>query len=75
MILPSKHIPISRCLLNSGAAILKELRTPNTISSLWEKAHDIPEISTFEKFILTLSLLYSLEAIELLDGLLRRKAK
>lgn len=75
MILPSKHISVSRCLLNSGAKILKELQTPNTVSSLWEKARNIPEVLTFEKFILTLSLLYSLETIELSEGLLRRKSK
>lgn len=75
MILPSKHIAVSRCLLNSGAKILKELQTPNTVSSLWEKARNIPEVLTFEKFILTLGLLYSLEAIELSEGLLRRKSK
>lgn len=75
MILPSKHIPISRCLLNNGAVILNELKTPNTVSSLWEKTRNIPEISTFEKFVLILSMLYSIEAIELSDGLLRRQLK
>lgn len=75
MILPSKHISVSRCLLNSGAKILKELNTPNTVSSLWEKVHNMPEIQTFEKFVLTIALLYSLETIELSEGLLRRKSK
>jgi hypothetical protein len=75
MILPSKHISVSRCLLNSGAKILKELHTPNTVSSLWEKARIIPEVQTFEKFLLTITFLYSLEAIELSEGLVRRKSK
>lgn len=75
MILPSKHISVSRCLLNGGAIILKELKMPNTLSSLWEKARCFPEILTFEKFILILCLLYSLNTIEFSDCLLRRKTK
>lgn len=75
MILPSKHLSVSKCLLTSGAKILKELRTPNTVSSLWEKVRSLPEVLTFERFILTLSLLYSLNAIELSDGLVKRKLK
>lgn len=73
MILPSKHIPISHCLLNSGAKILGEMKSANTISSLWEKARNIPEVLTFEKYVITLSLLYTLGVIEISNGLIRRK--
>ena len=75
MILPTKHLPISKCLLGSGAKILEQLKMPTTISSLWEKVKKFSEIQTFEKFLLILSLLYTLNTIELSDGLLRKISK
>jgi hypothetical protein len=75
VILPSKHLSISKCLLSSGATILEELKVPNTISSLWEKVRILPEITTFERFVFALTLLYSLDVIDLSDGLLRKKSK
>jgi hypothetical protein len=75
MILPNKHLSISKCLLGSGAKVIEELKTPATVSSLWEKVKKFPEIQTFEKFVLTLSLLYSLNVIAFSDGLIRRFSK
>lgn len=72
MILPTKHTSISKCLLGAGAKIIEEVKTPATVSSLWEKVKKFPEIKTFEKFVLTLSLLYALNIIEFSDGLIRR---
>jgi hypothetical protein len=75
MILPNKHLSISKCLLGSGAKVMEVLITPATVSSLWEKVKKFPEVQTFDKFVLTLSLLYTLDAIEFSEGLIRKVLK
>jgi hypothetical protein len=72
MILPTKHISTSHSLLGVGAKILEQLNQPRTVSSLWSAVYTMPEIATFERFVLTLDLLYAIGAIEMETGLLRR---
>jgi len=72
MILPTKHISIKKSLLGVGATLLSRLRQPTTISALWEDVKTNPAIGTYERFILALDALYAIEAIECVDGLLRR---
>ena len=72
MILPTKHLSTSKSLLGVGAVLLRYLARPVTISTLWSKTKDLPEVVTFKRFVLTLDLLYMLGAIEFHDGLLRR---
>ncbi|MEA5566774.1 ABC-three component system middle component 6 [Anabaena sp. UHCC 0399] len=72
MILPTKHISTSHSLLGVGATILEHLYQPKTVSSLWSAVATIPEVGTFERFVLTLDLLYTIGAIEMEMGLLRR---
>lgn len=45
---------------------------PATVSSLWERVKDSPEVPGFERFVLALDLLYIMGAITLEDGLIRR---
>ncbi len=81
MILPTKHIPQDRALLTVGSHILRRLDRKKTVSALWEEVlagYDIeqdgnPGIS-YDWFILTLDLLYAIEAIEIHEGLLYRRA-
>lgn len=79
MILPSKHISYQRCLLNIGARIIEEMSKPLTIYDLWEcfrekeKKRGIP--TSYNQFILTLDFLYSIGAINLRDGYLKRCGK
>lgn len=73
MILPTKHISTERSLIGLGAVLLERLDQPRTITALWEKARVLPEIGSFERFVLTLDLLYAIGAVELSDGLLRKK--
>ena len=75
MILPDKNILLSHSLLGLGSIVITELRVPQTVSSLWEKARDYEEIKTFEKFILTLDLLCTLGLIEFEEGIIRRRKK
>src|SRR5690242_12087457 len=72
MILPTKHIPTERSLLGIGSILLSCLDQPHTITSLWDRTHTIPEIATFERFVLALDLLYTIGVIDIQDGLLRK---
>lgn len=81
MILPTKHMPQDRALLTVGSHILKRLDRKKTMSALWEEImadykdeqNANPGIS-YDWFVLALNLLYALEAIEIHDGLLYRRA-
>lgn len=74
MILPSKHLSQDRALLTVGAVVLQQLDRPMTISALWEKTVDFlrsrpdPITLRFDAFILTLDLLYLIDAVELVEG-------
>ena len=63
MILPNKHVKISRRILAAGAILLEELREGRTVSSLWEGVRGKPEIQTFGRFVLSLDLLFVLELV------------
>ena len=72
MILPTKHISTRNSLLGVGAKIIEHLYYPRTVTSLWNDVHTMPEVTTFERFVLTLDLLYMIGAVEIDQGLLRR---
>jgi hypothetical protein len=72
MILPTKHIDISRSLIGLGAEVLKCIDRPETVSTLWQRAALIREIGTFETFTLTLDFLYAIGAIEFEDNFIRK---
>ena len=79
MILPSKHLSQDRALLSVGANILQHLQMPKTVSAIWEELSKttcktaMPTIS-YNSFILALDLLYSMNAIEMEDGVLSVKS-
>lgn len=72
MILPTKHISTRNSLLGVGAKIIEQLYYPKTVTSLWNTVSTMPEVATFERFVLTLDLLYMIGAVEIDQGLLRR---
>lgn len=79
MILPTKHLLPERALLSVGAQLLKHLREPMTISRLWSELRraerEREESSSpvnYDWFVLALSLLYTLGAIEFDQGIVRR---
>ena len=72
MILPTKHISTRNSLLGLGSVVLVRLRYPRTVTSLWSDLSKVPEVATFERFVLVLDLLYMMGAIELEEGLLRK---
>lgn len=73
MILPTKHIQIKRSLVGMGAEILAMVDKPYNVSSLWYKARKLPEIRTFEIFIITLDFLFTLDAINIKNGFINKK--
>jgi hypothetical protein len=80
MILPSKHLSQNRALLTVGAVILRHLSAPVTVSALWEhvsrffRGQTAPAPLRYDAFVLTLDLLFLMDAIELREGLLIRRA-
>ena len=73
MILPTKHLTQDRALLTVGADILRWLKRPSTVSYLWDNyKRDANNAATYDWFVLALDLLFTLNAIELSAGLLRR---
>jgi len=80
MILPSKHISQEKALLTVGSELLKRLDKPKTISSIWEDFRqsasetqiDATRLS-YDWFVLALDLLYAIDAVEIHEGLLKRK--
>lgn len=77
MILPSKHIPAERSLLGIGGDILSVLEVPRTVSETWVHTKamraDYATPLTFDWFVLSLSWLYTIEAVEYKNGILRRR--
>lgn len=74
MILPTKHIPVDHALIGVGARVLRRLHRPVTVSALWERVRRDEGVSTFDRFVLALDLLYLLDAIHIRDGLVYRGA-
>lgn len=80
MIFPSKHISQERALLTVGAKLLKNLAKPKTVSAIWEDVRqsasgthgDVTHLS-YDWFILALDLLFTFDAIEIHEGLLKRR--
>lgn len=72
MILPSKHISQEKALLTIGAELLKVLNRPKTVSTVWEQIRLSGSLS-YDWFVLALDLLYTIDAVELHEGLIHRR--
>ena len=79
MILPAKHLRHDRALLGIGAELLAQLSEPHTVSELWERTRfarsEKAAPITFDWFILAMSFLYAIAAIDYTDGVVAAKAK
>lgn len=73
MILPTKHITLRKSMLGLGAVVLRALSSPRTVSSLWDSLRSDPDVVSYNRFLLALDLLFAMDAIEINDGLLRRR--
>ncbi len=73
MILPTKHIPVDHTLLWAGMEILKLVRQyPHTISELWKRVKTLSAVKTYQRFILTLDMLYVLGLISFKENKIMR---
>lgn len=76
MILPDKHLAEDRSLLGVGADILKGMDHPCTVSEAWERFNEVRKHSSrssavsFDWFAKALTFLFTINAINLRDGLL-----
>lgn len=80
MILPTKRIPEDRSLLYVGAQILGLLDEPKTVSRLWDELQGVRARDrafsplTYDWFVLSVDLLYTVAAIDLQRGRLVRRS-
>lgn len=74
MIMPTKFIQEDEALIGVGAILLKRLSSSEkSLSDLWENTKQIPNVGNFERFILTLDLLFMLDLIVLTNNKIMRK--
>ncbi|APX84171.1 hypothetical protein BV511_05235 [Methylorubrum extorquens] len=77
MILPGKHLSPHRAITGVGAEILAQLDRPRHVTELWERVRvaranlQVSSPITFDWFVLALTFLYAIRAIEDADGLMR----
>lgn len=75
MILPDKYVHLGDSLLGAGFVVLKFIREPLSLSQLWKKVCHHENIQNFNRFILTLDFLYTVEIITIENGFLKRRRK
>lgn len=74
MIVPSKSIREDLALLTIGAQIIEKLEVPATVNTLWDRVTELrscresPSALPFWWFALALDLLYSVGAVEIVNG-------
>jgi hypothetical protein len=77
VILPGKHLRQDRALLGVGGEILACLDEDRTVSELWECVRNqraqiaVTTPLSFDWFVLSLSFLYTISAVELVHGVIR----
>lgn len=78
MILPGKHLAPDRALLSVGGDILSVLSAPAPVSEIWRRvvaersARENASPLPFDWFVLAMTLLYTIKAVDLVDGLVVR---
>lgn len=79
MILPGKHLKPERALLSVGSEILMVMGETSTVSALWDEVrvlrskHEDTSPLPFDWFLLALTLLYTINAIDMRGALLIKK--
>lgn len=72
MILPNKFLEEKDSLLYVGALLLDKLDVSSSVSELWNQVNDNKSVNNYERFIITLDMLYVLNLIELKNDKIRR---
>lgn len=76
MILPGKHLSPQRALIGVGADILAQLDRPRDVSELWDRVRVVragrPAAAiTYDWFVLALTFLYAIRAVDEADGVVQ----
>ncbi len=76
MILPGKHLSPQRALIGVGAEILSQLDRPRDVTELWDRVRAArtgraSAVLTYDWFLLALTFLYAIFAVEEASGLVR----
>ena len=72
MILPGKHIKISKSILNVGSILLETIDNTQSITMLWSNLKSNHKIGAFDKFILGLDFLFILGLVDYKEGIIRK---
>jgi len=72
MILPTKHVTLRQSLLGQASIVLRHLTRPKSMSTLWSQVQVDGGIRSFDRFLLSIDLLFLLGAVELHENRLRR---
>ena len=72
MILPNKYVREDEALLGTGAKVLALLDHDIYLTELWEKAKESESINNFERFVLSLDMLYILGLIVFDENKIKR---
>ena len=70
--MPNKYLKEEDTLLGASAVIFENLSKQQSISELWDKVREDDSVYNFERFILSLDLLYMLNLIKLNNNELMR---
>lgn len=65
MIMPNKFLKEEDTLLGASAVIFNNLNQKQSVSELWDKVKEDNSVYNFERFILSLDLLYFLGFVKL----------
>lgn len=80
MILPGKHLQEDRALLSIGSEILTVMGETATVSTVWEEVRALRRKREgasplpFDWFLMALTLLYTINAIDMRGDILTRRA-
>lgn len=81
MILPSKKLRPENSLIYLGGTILKTLSEPRTVSSVWQELKQQQHLNnrkplkfTYDWFVLSLDLLFTMGALEFHEGRLHKRS-
>ena len=75
MILPGKHIKLSRSILNVSSVLIQNIDNKQSIATLYNKTISNSNIRTYEIFIMGLDLLFIFGLITLDDDRILRLKK
>jgi hypothetical protein len=65
MIMPNKYLTEEETLLGAGAILIENLSIKKSLSKLWDEIKDNDSVYNFERFVLTLDMLFILGVVDL----------